>query len=104
MPGVLEGPYRSTSAGSGEIEELAPALAEVAPLEKGKELEHVVPEGEARPEPEEVDGVDDPVRMYLRQIGRVPLLTAKEEKVLARNKEEKDWINEITEECSRKLL
>jgi hypothetical protein len=34
VPGVLEGPYGSTSAGSGEIEELAPALAEVEPLEE----------------------------------------------------------------------
>jgi RNA polymerase primary sigma factor len=42
--------------------------------------------------------------MYLRQIGRAPLLTAEEEKVLARNKEEKDYINEIIEECSHKLL
>jgi hypothetical protein len=34
VPGVLEGPYGSTSAGSGELEELAPALAEVEPLER----------------------------------------------------------------------
>ena len=34
---------------------------------------------------------------------RVPLLTAEEEKELARNKEEKDYINEIIEECSCKL-
>jgi RNA polymerase primary sigma factor len=104
VPGVLEGPYGSTSAGSGELEKLAPALAEVEPLEEEKEPEHVLPEGEARPELEEVQGADDPVRMYLRQIGRVPLLTAEEEKELARNKEEKDCINEIIEECSRKLL
>ncbi|MBI2911005.1 MAG: hypothetical protein HYY05_02600, partial [Chloroflexi bacterium] len=32
----------------------------------------------------EAEGVDDPVRMYLREIGRVFLLTAQEEKMLAR--------------------
>jgi len=47
---------------------------------------------------DELEIADDPVRMYLRQIGRVPLLTADEEKVLARNKEEKDYINAIEQE------
>jgi len=104
-PGVLEGPYGVTPAGAGELEEPTPALAEVEPLEEEKALEHeLLPEGEAKPEPEEVEAADDPVRMYLREIGRVPLLTAEEEKELARNKEEKDYINEITEDCSRKLL
>ena len=50
---------------------------------------------------DELEVADDPVRMYLRQIGRVPLLTADEEKTLARNKEEKDYINAIKEECFR---
>ena len=38
----------------------------------------------------EVDGtevLDDPVRMYLREIGRVPLLTSRDERVLARKME-----------------
>jgi hypothetical protein len=105
VPGVLEGPYGGTPAAAGELEELTPALAEVEPLEEEKAPEHdLLPEGEARPELEEVQAADDPVRMYLRQIGRVPLLTTEEEKVLARNKEEKDYINEIIEECSRKLV
>jgi RNA polymerase primary sigma factor len=50
---------------------------------------------------DELDVADDPVRMYLRQIGRVPLLTADEEKTLARDKEEKDYVNAIREEHSR---
>jgi len=50
---------------------------------------------------EELEVADDPVRMYLRQIGRVPLLTADEEKVLARNKEEKDYVNTIRDDLSR---
>ncbi len=47
---------------------------------------------------DEAEIVDDPIRMYLRQIGRVDLLTASEEKVLARNKEQKDYINAIGQE------
>ncbi len=50
---------------------------------------------------DELEIADDPVRMYLRQIGRVPLLTADEEKTLARNKEENDCVNDIKEEYSR---
>jgi RNA polymerase primary sigma factor len=46
--------------------------------------------------------IDDPVRMYLREMGRVSLLSAKEEKQLARMMEEgrylkrieEDWLNE----------
>lgn len=61
-------------------------------------------EVDARLELAELEVADDPVRMYLRQIGRVLLLTAEEEKTLARNKEEKDYIKELEEECSRKLM
>ena len=39
--------------------------------------------------------VDDPVRMYLHEIGRVRLLTAENEKVLAKKLEEGKRINEI---------
>ena len=34
------------------------------------------------------EAIDDPVRMYLREIGKVRLLTAKDERVLARKMEE----------------
>ena len=40
---------------------------------------------------DEAVGIDDPVRMYLREIGKVPLLTAEDEKRLARAMEE--WIH-----------
>ncbi len=59
---------------------------------------------DARLELAELEVVDDPVRMYLRQIGRVLLLTAEQEKTLARDKEEKDYIKELEEEYSRKLM
>lgn len=35
--------------------------------------------------------VDDPVRMYLKEIGQVELLTAEEEKILAARMEQGDW-------------
>ncbi|HJN93111.1 MAG TPA: RNA polymerase sigma factor RpoD [Dehalococcoidia bacterium] len=48
--------------------------------------------------PEEGEGIDDPVRMYLREIGRVFLLTAADEKFLAREIEEGNWIHDIEEQ------
>src|SRR4030042_1717090 len=44
---------------------------------------------------EEQEGIDDPVRMYLREIGKVYLLTADDEKRLARSMEEGKHIQRI---------
>src|SRR2546422_5012969 len=41
------------------------------------------------------EGIDDPVRMYLREIGKVSLLTADDEKRLARSMEDSDYIQQI---------
>jgi RNA polymerase primary sigma factor len=53
---------------------------------------------EEEPEPlalEEQEGIDDPVRMYLREIGKVYLLSAEDEKHLARQMEEGKHIQRI---------
>ncbi|MBI1886114.1 MAG: RNA polymerase sigma factor RpoD [Chloroflexi bacterium] len=52
------------------------------------------------------EGIDDPVRMYLREIGKVSLLKASDEKRLARQMEEGDYIqrveNRLLEEYGRR--
>jgi len=53
---------------------------------------------EAEPEVGDLEleeGIDDPVRMYLREIGKVSLLTADDEKKLARSMEDGDYIHRI---------
>jgi RNA polymerase primary sigma factor len=54
-----------------------------------------VPDAIENAEPEPQDGVDDPVRMYLSEIGRVGLLTSADERRLAREIEEGKHIREI---------
>jgi len=44
---------------------------------------------------EEQEGIDDPVRMYLREIGKVHLLTAQDEKQLARQMEDGKHIQRL---------
>ncbi|MBI4289593.1 MAG: RNA polymerase sigma factor RpoD [Chloroflexi bacterium] len=64
--------------------------AEIQKLEAEAEAEM-----EAEPEIEEQEAIDDPVRLYLREIGRVHLLSAAEEKELAKKMEEGRYLEAL---------
>jgi RNA polymerase primary sigma factor len=51
---------------------------------------------------EEQEVIDDSVRMYLHEIGRVPLLTADDEKVLAKQMEEGRRVGDIKKDWQKK--
>jgi RNA polymerase primary sigma factor len=69
-----------------------------------EDVEGIAAEGdaevEAAPDLEVPDMIDDPVRMYLREIGRVHLLTAKDERTLARSMERSIQIKNLAKELT----
>jgi RNA polymerase primary sigma factor len=92
---------------SPQEEEVVPVLPRAEPRPPGETAEllaapkvKVDAEEEPEREPdgvtlEDQEGIDDPVRMYLREIGKVYLLSAKDEKRLARQMEEAKHIERI---------
>jgi len=86
-----------------EIEDIAALAEEVEEKEEGEDL--LVEEAEELKPPtplEEHEISDDSARMYLREIGRVPLLTVGEEKLLCRKIELGRALDAIEESHYRK--
>jgi RNA polymerase primary sigma factor len=92
---------------SPQEEEVVPVLPRAEPRPPGETAEllaapEVKVDAEEEPEREpdgvtleDQEGIDDPVRMYFREIGKVHLLSAKDEKRLARQMEEAKHIERI---------
>jgi len=75
-----------------------PRMAARSPIEMEEWGEAPDKLEEAEPEISDIEleeGIDDPVRMYLREIGKVSLLTADDEKKLARAMEDSDYVHRI---------
>ncbi len=82
---VLVGPSRNGHAAANGLWVQGPDHAEIEEEEVEKEAVPL----------EEQDGIDDPVRMYLREIGKVYLLSGADEKRLARQMEQAKHIDAI---------
>jgi len=81
-----------------EEEEVPPGKEPEAELKRPLVSEPEIPSESI----EEQEVVDDPVHMYLHEIGKVRLLTAEEEKALARKMEKGKHINEIKQDYLQK--
>jgi len=108
---VLEGTITSNVATIGWI---APTDADLLLEETEVESDPVIvlafadrPSTDAAPEtmarPEDIEGLEDHVRMYLREIGLVPLLSWDGEKRLARRMEEGVYLERLAREIQEEL-
>src|SRR3989337_3459716 len=93
-------PAAATTDESGEEPAVAPRITSRTAIELEEWGEPAVVKLDEEAERETAgleveEGIDDPVSMYLREIGKVSLLTAANEKTLARSMEEGDYIQRI---------
>ena len=84
-----------------EEEEEADPVVELAFVDRPSPDSETVTETMARPE--DVEGLEDHVRMYLREIGLVPLLSWDGEKRLARRMEEGIYLERLAREIQQEL-
>jgi RNA polymerase primary sigma factor len=95
---VVSSPLQSIVDGPDDESMPVARVASRAPIELEEWGQPPDKLDEAEPELSDVEleeGIDDPVRMYLREIGKVSLLTADDEKRLARAMEYSGYIQHI---------
>jgi RNA polymerase primary sigma factor len=86
-----------------EVEDVSPIDEEVEEKEEGEELPADETEESKPPAaPGDYEVIDDSARMYLHELGRVPLLTAHEEKVLSRKIELGRYVERLKDNHFRK--
>jgi RNA polymerase primary sigma factor len=81
------------------LERVAPEVGRDGALKLTEEHEEPEQDSESAGPSEDLEGIDDPVRVYLREIGRISLLTARDEKRLARQIEEGRHRSRLDEAC-----
>jgi RNA polymerase primary sigma factor len=97
------GPGEEKEPSIDELNEHLPVWGEPSPIDLEKPEVNVDMEPEIPLERlEEQEVIDDSVRMYLHEIGRVPLLTGSDEKILAKQMEEGRLIADIKKEWLKK--